>query len=208
MLRVKICGITNLQDAQLCDNLGFSAIGFVFYDKSKRYISPDEARNISSQLSPFLLKAGVFVNESLENIIQISSFVGLNCVQLHGDETHEFCSKLPLPVIKAFRINENFNFSNLSKFKNCRFLFDAYEENNYGGSGKKFNWELIPEEFRNDCVLAGGLNKELIKQAFRDYNFANFDLSSSVEKYPGKKDERKLRELKEVLNKLIEGEKR
>ncbi|MFA5659445.1 MAG: N-(5'-phosphoribosyl)anthranilate isomerase, partial [Oscillospiraceae bacterium] len=103
-MRIKICGITRLEDALLCEKYGADSIGYIFYKASKRYIAPENAGKISIKLSPFISKVGVFVNESVDNINSISKIAGLNAVQLHGEETPEFIRKLNLPVIKAFRV--------------------------------------------------------------------------------------------------------
>ena len=123
-VKVKICGITNLEDALLCEELGADAIGFIFYKQSKRYIDPKSAKEITRELLPFTLKVGVFVNEKIENIKSLSDLAGLNIVQLHGDETPNVISEINLPVIKAFRIKKGFDFNILNQFTNCSFLLD------------------------------------------------------------------------------------
>ncbi len=201
-LKVKICGITNIEDALLAQQLGADAIGFIFYNKSKRYISPDIAESISKYLSPFTMKIGVFVNESTEEINKISAKVKLNAVQLHGEESPELIEKINLPVIKSFRINDEFNFSILNDYKNVSFLFDAFSKDEYGGTGKTFNWNLIPPELKNKIILSGGISIENVEEVIKKINPAAIDVSSSLEEYPGKKDHQKLKQFFEKVNSL------
>ncbi len=201
-MKVKICGITNIEDAKYCCNLGADALGFVFYKKSKRYINYNNAKDIIDKLPAFILKVGVFVNNSIEEINEISKIIGLNAVQLHGDESPEFITQINLPVIKSFRINENFDFSILDKFKSCSFLLDSYSKDDYGGTGKNFNWNLIPTHLKNKIILAGGISVENIQYIYNHIKPQAVDLSSSVEIIPGKKDFDKLKRFFKVLNNL------
>ena len=163
-MKVKICGITNIEDALLSYNLGADAVGFIFYKKSKRYIEPIKAKKIINQLPAFINKVGVFVNESAEEINKVSKEIKLNLVQLHGDETPEIVDQTDLPVIKAFRVKEIFDYSKLKNYKNCYFLLDAYDDKEYGGTGQNFNWNKIPEELKNKKILAGGISVENIEK--------------------------------------------
>ncbi|MEG8947146.1 phosphoribosylanthranilate isomerase [Rosettibacter firmus] len=201
-MRVKICGITNLEDALLCCNLGADALGFVFYEKSKRYIDFSSAKDIIKKLPAFVLKVGVFVDNSLNEINEISRSLGLNAVQLHGEQNSEFVNQINLPVIKSFRINDEFDFSILNKFQNCSFLLDTYSNDSFGGTGKKFKWDLIPAQIRNNIILAGGISVENVEYIFNNIKPQGVDLSSSVEKEPGKKDPDKLKEFFRVINNL------
>ena len=204
-MKVKICGITNLEDALLCQSFGADALGFIFYKKSKRYVSPEVVSKITEELSPFVMKVGVFVNESTEMINKIASELKLNCIQLHGDEAPEDIKKINLPVIKSFRISENFEFSILNKYKNASYLLDSYSNNIYGGSGNKFNWDLIPKEIQNKVILAGGISHENITVVFKNINPAAVDLSSSLEAEPGLKDKGKVKIFFEKFNALRYG---
>jgi phosphoribosylanthranilate isomerase len=200
-MKVKICGITNIEDAKLSSELGADAIGFVFYKKSKRYIQPKEAKVIIEQLPAFLLKVGVFVNDTAEEINRISKEIKLNLVQLHGEETPELVDSIDLPVIKAFRVNNDFDYSLFSKYKNCSFLLDAYDEKEYGGTGKRFNWEIIPNEIKSKIILAGGVSSENIEIIYNKIKPYAIDVSSSLEIGPGKKDPNKLKSFfKKILN--------
>ncbi len=201
-MRVKVCGITNLDDALLCEKEGADALGFIFYRQSKRSILPDEAEKIIKKLSPFTAKVGVFVNEDIRVINQIIEKTKINVVQLHGDEDKNYCMEIELPVIKSFRIKENFDFGSIYKYKNVDFLFDAYSENNFGGTGKTFNWGLIPAEIKNKIILSGGISEENIEEIFRKVTPSAVDLSSSLESKPGKKDAEKVKSFFKKFNSL------
>ncbi len=201
-MRVKICGITNIEDAFLAQQLGTDAIGFIFYNKSKRYVSPEIAESILKSLSPFIMKIGVFVNESFEEINNISAKVKLNAVQLHGEESPEVIEKINLPVIKSFRIKNKFDFSILNKYKDVSFLLDSFSKDEYGGTGKTFKWELIPDIYKNKIILSGGISIDNIEEVIRKINPAAIDVSSSLEEFPGKKDHQKLKHFFEKVNSL------
>jgi phosphoribosylanthranilate isomerase len=198
-VKVKICGITNLDDALFCEKLGADALGFIFYDKSKRYIQPNSARDIIKMLSPFILKVGVFVNETPENINSISKLAGLNIVQLHGDETPKQIAEINLPTIKAFRVSDDFDFDILNDYKNCYFLLDTYSSKQFGGTGKTFNWNIVPEHLKGKIILSGGISSSNIQRIIKEVNPYAIDVSSSVEEYPGKKSEIKLKEFFNIL---------
>ena len=201
-MRVKICGITNYDDAKLCCDLGVDALGFIIYKSSKSHIQIDEAKKIIKKLPAFVSKIGVFVNESSQNINSISNQIKLNGIQLHGEESPKFIEEINLPVIKTFRINSAFDFSKLEKYNNCNFLLDTHSTEEYGGTGKVFNWEIIPAEIRNKIILAGGVSIVNIEHIYKNIQPAAVDLSSSVEEYPGKKDHKKLKEFFNKLNPL------
>jgi len=201
-MKVKICGITNLDDALLCQTLGADALGFVFYQGSKRYVSPENASKIIENLSPFIIKVGVFVNESSERINSIASRIKLNAVQLHGDETPKSASEINFPAIKSFRISHHFDFSILDGYKNAYYLLDSFSKAQFGGTGNKFDWDLIPENLKNKIILAGGVSAENIEEIFSTIKPAAIDLSSSLESEPGKKDKEKVTEFFRKFNYL------
>ena len=188
-MKIKICGITNISDAMLCEKYGADALGFIFYDKSRRYITPEEAHHITSSLSPFTIKVGVFVDEKIEKIKNIYNQLSLNVIQLHGNEDFEYIKYLNLPVIKSFRIDSGFNFDILNDYPGVTFLFDAYSDTIQGGTGKTFNWDLIPENIKNKIILAGGVSADNIEEIINKINPLAVDLSSSIESVPGKKDQ-------------------
>ncbi|MBF0486405.1 MAG: phosphoribosylanthranilate isomerase [Candidatus Omnitrophica bacterium] len=196
MVRIKICGITNKDDAFKAIKFGADALGFVFYKKSPRYISASKARNIIEVLPPFVTTVGVFVNDRLGAINDISSFCGLNAVQLHGDEDHHFCHRLKrynVKIIKGFRVDQLFNFDTVSKFDIDACLFDAYQEGSFGGTGKVFNWEALKRaDIKGPVILSGGLTSENVAEAIKIVKPYAVDVSSGVELEPGKKDHAKL----------------
>ena len=191
-MKIKICGITNLADALLCESCGADAIGFIFYVGSKRQIMPDEAAEIVSHLNPLTIKVGVFVDENPVLINQLIKDVGLNMVQLHGGETPEDISLINVPVIKAFRVNDNYDFTVLNHYSNSYLLLDSYDKEELGGTGKTFNWQMIPEQLKSKIILAGGINSDNIDIIFQQIKPQAIDVSSSLEEYPGKKDKEKV----------------
>jgi len=201
-LKIKICGITNFEDALLCESSGADALGFIFYKNSKRYIDPEDAKQIIERLSPFTAKIGVFVNETPEFINNTASEIKLNAVQLHGEENPEVILDIYFPVIKAFRINGSFDYSLLNRYESASFLLDSYSADAYGGTGKKFDWENIPGSLREKIILSGGVSAENIEYIFNEIRPAAVDLASSVEKAPGKKDEKKVNEFFNKINYL------
>jgi len=201
-MRVKICGITNLEDAQLCCGLGADALGFIFYEKSKRNISYSKAAEIIRQLPSFIVKVGVFVDQEADEINAISQKVGLNAVQLYGEVSQAFINEINLPVIKCFRLKNDFDFSILDSYNKCSFLLDTFSDKALGGTGESFDWNIIPTEMRNKIILAGGISTDNIEYVFTEIKPATVDLSSSVESSPGKKDAGKLKEFFNKINKL------
>jgi phosphoribosylanthranilate isomerase len=191
-MQVKICGITNIEDALLCQRLGANALGFIFYPRSTRFIPPEKAINIIRRLSVFTIKVGVFVNEESEYINDMAEAIGLSAVQVHGEETLQMLEEIKFPVIKSFRVDPEFDFSQLSPYDRHTILLDTYSERELGGTGTTFNWKLIPEEIRTKIIVAGGVSGENIENIYREINPLAVDLSSSVEISPGKKDPEKL----------------
>jgi len=201
-LKVKICGITNIEDALFCEKMEANALGFIFYKKSKRFIEPVKAEKIIAGLSPFTMKVGVFVNAYSEEINKTAARLKLNTVQLHGDEMPEIIGKIDSHVIKSFRINGQFDFEILSEYKNVSYLFDSYSKEEYGGTGKNFNWDLIPKELDGNFILAGGISIENIEEILDKVNPKAIDVSSSLEKSPGIKDHNKVKDFFKKINSL------
>ncbi len=195
-VKVKVCGITNRDDAYLAAELGAWAIGFVFYKESPRYISPSKAKKIIEELPPFIAPVGVFVNHREGAVKDIVNFCGIHTIQFHGDEMPMYCQRFKsYQVIKAFRVSEAFEFTVLNKYNVSAFLFDTYQENSYGGTGKIFNWNLLKEmKFKKPLILSGGLNPQNVSQAIAACHPYAVDVSSGVEKSPGKKDGHFLKE--------------
>ncbi|WP_092345453.1 phosphoribosylanthranilate isomerase [Desulfuromusa kysingii] len=189
MTRVKICGITNLEDALSAVAAGADALGFVFYPNSPRYISPEKAKDITSALPPFVTTVGLFVNASSATILQVMQTAGLGVVQLHGDETAEACVLAPYPVIKAVRVRGADSLAGVEKFKVSALLLDAWSEKHYGGSGESFDWQLAKQlTGGSPLILAGGLTPANVAEAIRVVHPYAVDVSSGVEKRPGYKD--------------------
>lgn len=192
-VRVKICGTTSLKDALLCAEAGADALGFVFCPQSKRYVTPEVVRPIVRQLPPFIVKVGVFVNESPEHVNAVADFCGLDCVQLHGDETPRECEQVRRPVIKAFRIPSG-EAPPFSAYAVSAFLLDAYVPGVVGGTGQSFDWRLAVEVSRGRrVILAGGLTPENVGAAIRQVQPYAVDVVTGVEAQPGKKDPEKVR---------------
>jgi phosphoribosylanthranilate isomerase len=198
MTKVKICGITNLEDALLSAKSGADVLGFNFYKKSPRYILPEKAREIIDELSAEILKVGVFVNEKMETICKIAETAKLDGVQLHGEETPEFVRQLTkktnLAIIKAFRVSENFKPEDVLKYEVDAVLLDAYSPKDYGGTGETFDWEIAKKvrEIFPKMYLAGGLSEVNVAEAINKVQPFAVDACSCLEKTPGKKDLRKL----------------
>jgi phosphoribosylanthranilate isomerase len=198
MTKVKICGITNLEDALLSAKFGADALGFNFYKKSPRYIEPEKAREIIDQLPEKILKVGVFVNETLEKVAEISTIASLDAIQLHGEETPEYCGEIKLKtnleIIKAFRVSPEFLPEDVMKYKVDAILLDAYNPKEHGGTGETFDWEIAKKvrEIFPKMYLAGGLNHENIWTAIRKITPFAVDSCSLLESKKGKKDELKV----------------
>lgn len=188
MLRVKICGITNIEDARHASACGADALGFVFYPGSPRFVNPDLVRKIIADLPPLVTTVGLFVNELPARIREMVEFCGLDTVQLHGDEEPGQCSYPPCRVIKALRLREQMESSVFASYHVSALLLDAYVADRFGGTGQQCNWEqaaLIAAQQR--VILAGGLNPENVSEAVRQVRPYGVDVSSGVEKEPGQK---------------------
>ena len=194
MTRIKVCGITNIDDALYAAELGADALGFIFYPKSPRYVLTGAVKEITDRLPPFVTTVGVFVNEEKEKIEEIVDKAGITLLQLHGDESPEFCASFDTGVIKAIRIDKEFEGSSLKDYDVDGFLLDTYDKGLYGGTGRTFDWNvaLRAKEFGR-IILSGGLNPENVNEAVEIVNPYAVDVGSGVEKEPGKKDREKLK---------------
>ena len=201
MTKVKICGITNLIDAESSIDSGCDAIGFVFYKKSSRNITPEKAEEIVKQLPKRVIKVGVFVNSKEKTIKDIAKSCNLDILQFHGNESPEFCRKFKgYKIIKAFRVKDKVDLEKVLRYKTFAYLFDTFVKSKIGGTGKKFDWKLIRhiDNIKRPIFLSGGLTAENVKQAINALRPHWVDVSSSVEEKPGKKDSRKVRDFIKV----------
>ena len=199
MIQTKVCGITNISDALFSIKCGASAIGFVFYKKSERYISYNDAFDVIKYLPPGTAKIGVYVNEDAKMVNDSSKKLNLDYVQLHGDESATFCNDINFPIIKAFRIKADSFKSQVLKYNVSVFLFDTFTKKDYGGTGKIFNWELIKQGFQRPFIHSGGLNINNVLDAINVTNPDAIDISSGLEDYPGKKDHEKIFEFFKLI---------
>lgn len=194
MTKVKICGITNLEDAELSVKFGVDALGFNFYPKSPRYIAPEAAAEIIAELPKDVLKVGVFVNETLENIVKTAAVAGLDAIQLHGEETPEFLNEVKaasgLEIIKAFRVSPDFKPEDVLNYNADAILLDAYSPKEHGGTGETFDHAiaLAVKNLATTLFLAGGLNLENVVRAINDTRPEYVDVCSGIEEEKGKKD--------------------
>src|ERR1044072_8328574 len=196
MTVVKICGITNLEDALAAVEAGVDALGFNFYKPSPRYITPQHAREIIEQLPESLLTVGAFVNEESEDVRKIGKEAGMRAVQLHGDETPEYCRELAdFYVIKTFAVSDTFESQAAHAYKVDAIMLDTKHNNLRGGTGQVFDWSLaeqaaptIPKLF-----LAGGLSPENVENAIKTVRPYAVDACSALEDRPGKKNEERMR---------------
>ncbi len=195
MVRVKICGITSLDDARMAVDAGADALGFVFCEQSPRFINPVAAAKIIAKLPPFIQTVGLFVNEDIEKLNWTAGFCGLDLLQLHGDETPEDCLEVNRRVIKAFRIQDIVSIDPLKKYQVSGYLLDAWCPDCYGGTGRTFNWEVAAAARQyGRIILAGGLTADNIVEALQAVQPYGVDVSSGVESAPGKKDAEKVKE--------------
>lgn len=204
MIKVKICGITNLEDALNSIKAGCNALGFVFYRKSPRHITPEKAIRIIKHIPAHILKIGVFVNAKAKTIKGIARLCNLDMLQFHGNESPEFCQKFKgYKIIKAFRVKDKIDPQQIIKYKTFAYLFDTFVKSRVGGTGKKFNWMAVRHlgGFRKPIFLSGGLNAKNVAEAIKQVRPDWVDVSSSVETKPGKKDYKKIKELVEAVKK-------
>ena len=201
--RVKICGITNLEDALLTARLGADALGFIFYEKSPRYVSPQKAATIIQQLPPFVTPVGVFVSTQRESIQTIIQQTRVRAIQLSGDETPRDCTGFIVPVIKSFRIRKLEDIDSVRNYTISAAMLDGASDREYGGSGTLADF-TIAKEIRKFhlLILAGGLHLDNILDAVLATQPYAIDLSSGVESQPGKKDPEKLQLLFKRLQSL------
>ena len=181
-------------------NYSVSAIGMIFCPDSPRYVDPTEVEQWIERIPDSVKKVGVFVNEQIDTINNITRQLKLEFIQLHGDESPEFCNGIIRPVIKVFRVGDDFDAIVLNEYDVHGFLFDTYKKGNPGGTGNRFNWDLIANlKTETPIILSGGLTPENVLNGIEAVNPAAVDVNSGVESVPGVKDEEKIKELFSVL---------
>lgn len=197
MFRIKVCGITSWTDARRAVDCGADALGFNFYRRSPRYISPHAAGRIIARLPKHVACVGVFVNEPVEAVLRARNIAGINLAQLHGEEPPQIVARLAerMVTLKAFRASPEFRLADLRPYRAAdAFLLDGFSSRARGGTGRTVDWRLARRAGRyGPIVLAGGLNAENIAEAVRRARPAAVDVNSGVERAPGRKDAKKLR---------------
>jgi phosphoribosylanthranilate isomerase len=194
-VKVKICGITTVQDGLAAAEAGADLLGFVFYELSPRHVSVEAAAAIIRQLPAGILKTGVFVDAQEESVSRAARECGLNLLQFHGQESPEYCLQFGLMSMKAFRVRDAASLVDVQRYRTDGWLLDAYVPGKPGGTGDTFNWDLAAEASRwgRPIFLAGGLTPENVSAAVRQARPYGVDVSSGVEAAPGKKDLAKVR---------------
>ena len=199
-MKVKICGITNSEDALAAADLGADALGFIFVPSSPRSVSPRAARKIIQELPPFVVAVGVVADMSSERIKEIIEMTGVGCVQLHGNEPPGLLKKIPAPVYKSFRVDAGFDPRILRRYQGTAYLLDTHAPGALGGTGRTFDWDIaVRAKKYGRIILAGGLTPQNIGKAVRRVQPYAVDVNSGVEERPGKKDRTKMKSLFEQL---------
>jgi phosphoribosylanthranilate isomerase len=200
---VKICGITRLEDANCAVECGASALGFVFWPGSPRYVEPEKARAIIAELPPFVTPVGVFVNQSREHVNEVVALARLGAVQLHGDETVAFVSKISRPVLKAVPAESSDEAVDRWPSRTL-LLLDAHDPIRRGGTGRKVDWaRSYAIARRRRIVLAGGLTPDNVADAIAQVRPFGIDVSSGVEAAPGAKDSGRVKALFEAIHAAV-----
>ncbi|MDD5005239.1 MAG: phosphoribosylanthranilate isomerase [Candidatus Omnitrophica bacterium] len=195
--KVKICGITNIEDALDAVWCGADILGFVFFKQSKRYIKPKKAKEIIDILPPFVFTVGLFVNENINKVKKIAKYCKFNFLQLHGDENTGYLNKLKdFRLIKAIRVKDKKSLEGLDNLPCDLILFDNYSDSLFGGTGRQFDWNLAKEikKLKKPYIISGGLTPYNVKKAINLFLPYAVDVSSGVEKSPGKKDKTLIKE--------------
>ena len=205
MTYIKICGITNMDDAAAAVAAGADMLGFNFYKPSPRYITPQHAREIVKQLPNSVLKVGVFVNEEVANVQTIMRAAGLGALQLHGDESPEYCTKFPgWCVIKAFAVSDTFDVQAAQAYDVDVIMLDTKHNHLRGGTGRTFDWSVAAQAALTfpELYLAGGLSPENVENAIKTVRPNAVDACSSLEDSPGKKNAERMRQFVEAVRRV------
>jgi phosphoribosylanthranilate isomerase len=201
MTQVKICGITNEEDALCAAGCGADALGFIFYPPSPRYIVPADALRIIQKLPAHITRVGVFVNEAADNVKRIAELCGLDFIQLHGDESVEYCAGFaPEIIVKAVELRNENDVINALQYNAAAILVDSRNNDLYGGTGKTSNWNLaLKIKSKKPLILSGGLNEDNVGEALERVTPCALDINSGVEIKPGKKDHEKITRIFDVI---------
>ena len=193
MPRIKICGITNVEDGLQAAQLGADALGFVFYPQSPRFVEAEHVRNIIELLPPFISTVGLFVNEKAARVREVMEFCRLDIAQLHGDEVGGDIGLANRRVIRALRVRDETSLQMVEKYQHQTLLLDAWVKDRMGGTGQTFDWNLAAR-VSDTCriLLAGGLTPENVTEAIHTVRPYGVDVSSGVESSPGRKDTEKM----------------
>jgi phosphoribosylanthranilate isomerase len=204
MTWIKICGITNIEDARKAASLGVHALGFIFAPSPRR-VGPDTAQRIIKVLPKTLLKVGVFVNEDREEVQRLAEYCGINALQFHGEEPPGYCRNFFHPVFKALRIKDLENLKDMEEYRDVSILLDTYSPVHAGGTGVPFPWEIALEaKERRDIILSGGLTPGNIGEAIQMVRPWGVDVCSGIEAAPGKKDATRMVEFVKEVRKADE----
>lgn len=201
MTRIKICGITRVEDALQAAELGADAVGFVFWPGSPRFIDPQRAREIALALPPLVTPVGVFVDQPAEYVESVAALARVGAIQLHGSESREYCAQLPWRLIRAVAVTADFAVASLSELDHRMLpLLDVHDPVLKGGTGRVIEWRKAAEAAAaRPCLLAGGLTIDNVQSAIRAVRPYGIDVSSGVEARPGVKDHGRLREFMEAV---------
>ena len=203
IVKVKICGITNYKDAQAAIDMGADLLGFNFYPESPRYLKPEKAKEIIQKIPAFIDMVGLFVNSTMDDIHEIVNFCHLDWIQLHGDETSDFCKEFRthnIKTMKAIRVKDNTDVEKANDYFTDAILLDAFDPDKYGGTGITFDWNVVGH-INKRVFLAGGINPENAEKAVR-MGVYGIDICSGIESEPGKKDHEKMKKLFDNIHHL------
>ena len=193
MTKIKICGITNLEDGLECAEAGADTLGFVFAS-SLRQVTPKKVVEICKKLPKAISKVGVFVNETPSTLLKIAGACQLDYVQLHGSEDRGYLGQLTLPYVKVFRVKDESILQEIANYRLSLFMLDTFSNGRLGGGGKNFDWEIAVQAKKfGRLILSGGLNPENVRTALERVRPYGVDVCSGVERAPGKKDIEKVK---------------
>ncbi len=204
MTAIKICGITNIEDACCAAAGGADAIGFIFHPPSPRYVTPETVKKIIAELPYAVITVGVFVNLDVAEVKRIMALCGLDMVQLHGAESPAFCRQFPsAQVIKSLTLTKEADLTHMRDYPVKAMLVDAYDPDRHGGTGKKADWDLAAKvKEHHPLILAGGLSLANIREAIKAVSPDAVDINSGVESAPGRKDHARVKEIIELVHSL------